>query len=122
MKNDIDIKEKLKDNEKLLLNIEWVLGAFSFILFFGAIYLASSGILPIIWSTAVGVLGFILFAVGISCCLKIEQTAGYYECSKCGNKYVPTFKSVLCGMHYGRTWYLKCPKCGEKSWQKKVLS
>ena len=54
--------------------------------------------------------------------LKIEQVAGYYECKKCGHRYVPTFKAVNLAMHMGRTRYLKCPGCGKKSWQKKVIS
>ena len=60
-----------------------------------------------------GVLGF---------SIKIEQTAGYYKCSKCGHAYVPTLKSVLWSPHMGRTRQMKCPKCGVKSWQKKVIS
>ena len=53
--------------------------------------------------------------------LKIEQTAGYYECQKCGHKYIPTFNSVMWAMHFGRTRYMKCPECNKRSWQKKVL-
>ena len=53
--------------------------------------------------------------------IKIEQTAGYYECKKCGHKYVPTYSSVFMSMHTGRTRYMRCPKCGKKSWQKKVI-
>lgn len=54
--------------------------------------------------------------------LKIEQTAGYYECAKCGHRYVPTYKSVFMAAHVNRTRHMRCPKCGKKSWQKKVLS
>ena len=54
--------------------------------------------------------------------LKIEQTAGYYECGKCGHRYVPSYKSVFSSMHMGRTRYMRCPECSEKSWQKKVIS
>ncbi|MBO5009944.1 MAG: helix-turn-helix transcriptional regulator [Clostridia bacterium] len=53
--------------------------------------------------------------------IKIEQTAGYYECKECGYKYVPTYSSVFMAMHTGRTRYMKCPKCGKKSWQKKIV-
>jgi hypothetical protein len=42
--------------------------------------------------------------------LKIEQTAGYYECRKCGHRHVPTYSSVFFAMHTGRTRYMKCPK------------
>lgn len=67
-------------------------------------------------------LGFIPFVVSVPFLVKIEQTAGYYECQKCGHRYVPTFSSVLWAMHVNRTRYMKCPKCQEKSWQKKVIS
>ena len=59
--------------------------------------------------------------VGMFNCLKIEQTAGYYECDKCYYKYVPKYSSVFLAVHKGRTRYMKCPKCNEKSWQKKVI-
>ena len=54
--------------------------------------------------------------------LRIEQTAGYYECKACGHKYVPNYKNVFMAMHYGRTRYMKCPECHKRSWQKKVIS
>ena len=53
--------------------------------------------------------------------IRIEQTAGYYACGKCGHKYVPAYQSVLWAMHCGRTRYMRCPHCGKRSWQKKVL-
>jgi DNA-directed RNA polymerase subunit RPC12/RpoP len=60
--------------------------------------------------------------VGIVSALRIEQIAGYYECKHCGHRYVPTYKDMLFAMHFGRTRYMKCPSCGKKSWQKKVIS
>lgn len=53
--------------------------------------------------------------------LKIEQKAGYYECGKCGHKHIPKYSSVFLAMHISRTRYMRCPKCGKMSWQKKVL-
>lgn len=41
---------------------------------------------------------------------------------KCHNKYVPKYSKVYFAMHFGTTRYMKCPKCNEKSWQRKVLS
>ena len=52
----------------------------------------------------------------------IETETGYYECQKCHNKYVPKYSKVYFAMHFGTTRYMKCPKCNEKSWQRKVLS
>ena len=54
--------------------------------------------------------------------IKIEQTAGYYECEKCHHKYVPKYSSVFGAMHMGRTRYMKCPKCNQRSWNKKRIS
>ena len=62
----------------------------------------------------------ILFASSFM--LKIEQTAGYYECKECKHRYVPSYKSVFIAPHVNRTRYMKCPECGKKSWQKKVLT
>ncbi len=52
----------------------------------------------------------------------IEQKAGYYECQRCGHRYVPTYWQTNLAYHVGRTRYMKCPKCGKKSWQRKVLT
>ena len=67
------------------------------------------------------VIGMVPILVACPVMLKIEQVAGYYECANCGHRYVPTYKSVNLAMHMGRTRHMKCPKCGERSWQKKVL-
>lgn len=54
--------------------------------------------------------------------IRIEQIAGYYECRKCGHKHIPKYGSVFMAMHMGRTRYMKCPECGKRSWQRKVIS
>ena len=54
--------------------------------------------------------------------IKVEQRAGYYECAECGHRYIPKYKSVFWAMHFGRTRYMRCPKCGKTSWNKKVLT
>ncbi|MCH5321791.1 MAG: DNA-binding protein, partial [Eubacterium sp.] len=65
---------------------------------------------------------FISFIIAMFFALKIEQTAGYYECNNCHYKYVPTYKSVFFAMHINRTRYMKCPKCKKRSWNKKVIT
>lgn len=115
------VKEK-EENDKRLLMLEWVVGILSILIllipvFIGAFVQAED------WQKLIIVFsGFIPAFVGFFCTLKIEQVAGYYECQKCGHRYVPTFKAVNLAMHAGRTRYMKCPECNEKSWQKKVLS
>ena len=67
-------------------------------------------------------IGMLQFIVCMMVALRIEQVAGYYECQQCGHRYVPTYGAVNLAMHLGRTRYLKCPECGKRSWQKKVIS
>jgi len=68
------------------------------------------------------IIGITLFAIGMGYAMRIEQTAGYYACSKCGHRYIPTYGRVFLAMHVNRTRYMKCPQCHQWSWQKKVLS
>lgn len=75
------------------------------------------------WKQVVIVLsGMIPLLVAIPFLLRIEQVAGYYECKHCHHQYVPQYKSVFTAPHIGRTRQMKCPECGKKSWQKKVIS
>ena len=67
-------------------------------------------------------ISMLLFLVGMFNALRIEQIAGYYECPNCHHKYIPTYGSVFFAQHINRTRRMKCPKCGKKNWNKKVIS
>ncbi len=55
--------------------------------------------------------------------LKLEADAGYYECKKCHHRYVPkSYFTVMFAPHINTTRYMKCPKCGKRSFAKKVLT
>ena len=49
----------------------------------------------------------------------LEVKAGCHVCAKCGHKHQPSYLKALISPHIGWTRYMKCPKCGEKSWNKK---
>lgn len=75
------------------------------------------------WKQVVIVLsGMVPLLVAIPFLLRIEQVAGFYECQHCHHKYVPRYKSVFAAPHVGRARYMKCPECGKRSLQKKVIS
>lgn len=75
------------------------------------------------WMQTVVVLsGLIPGSIGLCLAMKLEQVAGYYECQECGHRCVPAYKAVNLAPHMGRMRKMKCPKCGKKSWQKKVIS
>ena len=108
--------------DKRLLSLEVIVGIFSSVILFVPIILAAILTLED-WQRVVLLLSGVAPAfVGFFFALKIEQVAGYYECKKCGHQYVPTYKSVNMAPHMGRTRYMRCPECHEKSWQKKIIS
>ena len=111
-----------EDADKRLLALEWVIGILSLIVLFVPIFIGA--LLPMEdWQRIVLVFsGFIPALIGLHFAMKIEQTAGYYECKHCKHKYVPTINAVYAAPHMGRTRYMRCPECGKKSWQKKVLT
>ncbi len=118
----IEMVKQKEEADKKLLSLEMLIGTFSIIILLGFTFTASFFQMEDWLRIVFIVLGFVIGLVGIMFALRIEQTAGYYECKACGHKYVPTFGSVLWAMHMGRTRYMKCPKCGKMSWHKKVIS
>ena len=69
------------------------------------------------------IFGCIIVVAAAFTSIGIEVKTGYYECAECGHIYKPTsFLKTSFAMHMNTTRYMKCPKCGKRSWQKKILS
>ena len=115
------IKQK-EAADKRLLNLEWFIIIISVLVLIVPILIAGFVEMPDWQRVLIMVSGVIPCAFGFAYCMKIEQHAGYYECKCCGHRYVPTAKAMWSSMHMGRTRYMKCPECSQKSWQKKVVS
>ena len=115
------VKQK-EENDRKLLALEWVVGGLSVLVILlpaiFAAYVSGEEWVRVLISLS----GFIPGLIGFFFALKIEQTAGFYECSKCGHRYVPSFKAVMLAPHMGRTRQLRCPECGKISWSKKRIS
>ena len=117
----LGIAKAKEQADKKLLDFEVIVGVALLLLFIPSIILLSyadmdnwiRGALITLLTAFLVVMAFVM--------VKIEQIAGYYECQKCHHKHVPTYWTTNLAPHVGRTRYMKCPKCGEKNWQKKVL-
>lgn len=120
--NLLEIKKEKEESDKKMLKLEYIIGYISSISFMTLVFVASFIEMALLIRVSLIILGFIIFIIGIINVIKIEQVAGYYECGKCYHKYIPTYYSVLFSMHYGRTRYMRFPKCKKRSWQKKVIS
>ena len=120
--NLLEIIKQKEQADKRLLSIEVFIGITAIIVLFALIFVAAFIQMETWLRISLIAFGFILFLAGCFYALRIEQVAGYYECEHCKHRYVPTYKAVNMAMHMGRTRYMRCPQCGKKSWQKKVLS
>ena len=118
----IEMTKQKEAADKKLLSLEIVIGILAMLAPFCMIVLASFVTMPDWLRICLIIVGFVPCIIGIMYALKIEQTAGYYECAECGHRYVPSFRSVLFAPHFGRTRRMTCPKCHRKSWQKKVIN
>lgn len=118
----LELVKQKRQADQNLLRLEIVLGIMSTIVLIVPIFIAAYASELEDWQRLLILFsGFVPAVVGYIFCLSIERTAGYYECKHCHHKYVPTYSSVIRSMHAGRTRYMKCPECGRKSWQKKVI-
>ena len=114
--------EEQKAKNKRLLIKEEVMGLSAIVVLLALTFAVP--FLPIAEWIRVVILIIAVIAFFVIClfALKFEQKAGFYECEKCKHRYVPKYLKVLMAMHVGRTRYMRCPKCGKTSWQKKVLT
>ena len=120
--NLLDMIKQKEQADKRLLSVEVFIGITATIALFALIFVAAFIQMETWLKISLIVFGFILFLAGCFYALRIEQVAGYYACKHCKHRYVPTYKAVNMAMHMGRTRYMKCPNCGQRSWQKKVLT
>ena len=119
--NLFEMVRQKEQADKRLLSLEVFIGVLVSAVFLALVFVTSFVPMADWLRIVLIVIGIVVFAVGIAYAIRIEQTAGYYECAKCGHRYVPTYSSVLWASHFGRTRHMRCPKCKKKSWQKKVL-
>ncbi len=119
--NLLEMTRQKEEKDKQLLTLEIFIGIVSTVVLLGSILLVGIFELSKLPATIIITISSIIFAVGMCLALKIEQVAGYYECSNCHHKYIPTYQSVFWAKHINRTRKMKCPKCNKKTWNKKVL-
>ena len=120
--NLMEMVRQKEQSDRRLLNLEVFIGVTGVVTLLVLIFIAAY-VQMADWVRIVLIaFGFIVFLAGCFAALRIEQVAGYYECRVCRHRYVPNYLAVNKAMHMGRTRYMKCPVCGKRSWQKKVLN
>ena len=121
-KNLLEMRKNEERSNRSMLRLEVVIGLISAPTMFICILTAAFADVSNIWAGILAGFGVLQFLVGAMFCFYIEKAAGYYECAECGHRYEPEFIPSMFAPHMGRTKRMKCPKCGKKSWQKKVIT
>lgn len=120
--NLLEMTKIKEQRDKELLILEIIIGVIASINMFACIMISALVNMSDWLKVIIVLIGIIPFIIALPYAIRIEQIAGYYECSKCHYKYVPSYFAVLFAMHINRTRRMKCPKCHKRSWHKKVLN
>ncbi len=119
--NLLTMKREVEERDRRALKLEYWMG-FSAVLSGSVLILLASFLEMPFWLRMIlSAFALMMILLVSFIAVGIEQKAGYYECECCHHRYVPSYRQVILSMHRGRTRYMKCPVCGKRSWQKKVL-
>ena len=117
----LEMAKELEKKNKTVWSSMWALMIVSITALLAGVLAAALCIPEGPWQLVVIVAVVILFLIPCFFALKLEVSVGAYKCKNCGYEIVPTYREALNAMHMGTTRYLKCPKCQQRSWCKKIL-
>ena len=117
----LDMAKELESKNKTIWKSMWIIIIISFLALLASIFVARFLIPEGIWQIVTISGAVVIFLIPCFYALKLEISVGAYKCKNCGNEFVPTYAEALSAMHVHTTRYLKCPKCGKRTWCKKVL-
>ncbi len=120
--NLLEMKREVEEKNRQMLKVEYLVTLPGVLAGLALMFVASFVSMPVWLRVVLIAFSFVMIFAVAFIAVGIEQKAGYYVCQSCGHRYVPTYWQVNLAPHTGRTRYMKCPKCGKRSWQKKVLT
>ena len=120
--NLLAMRQEVEEKNRQMLRSEYWIGAPATIAGLVIAFVASFIEMPVWLRIVLIVFALVMIFTVAFIAVGIEQKAGYYECQNCHHRYVPTYRQTILAIHIGRTRYMKCPECGKRSWQKKVLT
>ena len=107
-------KEKIQNKKKLigeiLIGCAFIGSVITLILLVGIVSIATYLKIILI------VLSFIFIFVGLFGLVLLDVNIGYFECAECHERFIPSIKDYVFGMHTLKKRKLKCPMCGKKTW------
>lgn len=120
--NIIALRQEIEEKNRQMLQLEYLVSIPGIVAGLAMCFVASFAEMPTWLRLTIIIFALLMIFTVAFVAVGIEQKAGYYECQECHHRYVPTYWQTNLAMHRGRTRYMKCPKCGRSSWQRKVLT
>lgn len=117
----VDLMTKSKDAKKRLI-ASLIVSSLTIIAAVTIILLGALLTAPVWLRIICIVCAVIIVILGIGVCCVLTVDAGVYECPACHEKFVPSLKDFILGVHTFTKRKLKCPKCGVKSFCKKKIN
>ena len=117
----LEMAKEIERKNKTIWSAMWIIMIVSILALFAGIFAAAFFVPEGPWQLVVILAVVVVFLIPCFYALKLEVSVGAYKCKNCGAEIVPTYKEALGAMHMGTTRYLKCPKCNERTWCKKVI-
>lgn len=117
----LDMAKQLEKKNKTIWSSMWAIMTVSMAALLAGIFIAAFLIPQGSWQLVTIVSICILFLIPCLYAVKLEVSVGAYKCRECGYEIVPTYKEAMMAKHRGFTRHLLCPKCGKRTWCKKVL-
>ena len=117
----LQMAKEIEQKNKTIWTTMWAIMIVSMTALLGGLFVAAYLVPEGPWQLVAIIAIVVVFLIPCFYALKLEVSVGAYKCKNCGNEIVPTYSEALNAMHMGTTRYLKCPKCNQRSWCKKVL-
>lgn len=117
----VEMVKQKEEGDRRLLQAEILIGIFAVLPIIASVILVFALSLAEWIQLTVVLCSLIPLLVSLPFLIRIEQVAGYYECSACGHRYVPSYKSIFMARHIGRKRKLTCQRCKKKCWHNKVI-
>ena len=118
----LDMAKELERKNKIIWSSMWAIMAVSITALIAGIFISAFLIPQGVWQL-IAILGIcVVFLIPCLYAVKLEVSVGAYKCKNCGYEIVPTYKEAMMAMHRGTTRHLKCPKCNERTWCKKIIN
>ena len=118
-----DLTQLEQTKNKTIITSVYIFSTISIIFYLGIILLASQTLEEGYILSAIVCISTILLIIIAFYNLRLEVQNGYYECSKCHHRFVPSsYLKAMISPHLNMSRYLRCPECDKYSWTKKVMT